>query len=387
MKRCTRIFSLLLAVLMCAGLLPLGALASDEAPAEETAAAEVLPVLDAAAEEPTRAEEVPAEEPARAEEVPAFEAPVAEEEPLPAADATSPPRPDYDIEIYTDNSWLATGDEFTLTIELKNNPGLNELYFILPVATEGMEVVDVSLPWDYSLIAPTVDEAGEVLTAMGNENGVIIVDYGDDLAEENYYGTGVLATVTLRLNSTLGASGAGFGFDELLVYDVDGNELDLTWEPCYVDFSEYWDDEPGGDSFDFSFGTDKTEVVPGEEFTLYAFIDRNPGLTNLIADITFDNTLFEVVSAVYDGVLPNIASTVYKDRITLDLGKDSAVEEFTETGYLAAITFRAKADAAPGSRAEFFWATDSIWNLAGVVEDDSSFYTDIDIIVQQPIYL
>lgn len=241
------------------------------------------------------------------------------------------------------------GDQVTVTISLKNNPGIISM------------TLDVMYDLRYLKLI-SVEDSGMIPGALHENNGIITEDtqtppytlsWANDSATENYTSDGTLVTLTFEILADLENEGmcevtVAYSLADYDIYDCDLIPVEFSVSSGMVRVAAV-DKEP-------SIMISNAEAARGEIVDITISLKNNPGIVSMTLDVHYDPQVMKLLSVTDSGLLPGaahedggiISDDMKAPPYTLAWVNDEAVKSYTEEGILAVLRFQVLEDAASG---------------------------------------
>lgn len=234
---------------------------------------------------------------------------------------------------------VKAGETVEVPIYIQSNPGLIGLKFSVSYDTNAMTLVSVV---DAGIFGSGNAYFGKRLTDMP-----YTLLWEDALAEENYGGSGLLATLTFAVAETAsdGDTSITLTLDQGSTFDIDLTEISFAMTNGTVSISEA--DMPVIPHPTIAVGSVVGRV--GETVLVPITIQDNPGLIGTKLTISYDPTILTLID-VADGAIFGENNVYFGNRLTdipyVLLWENALAEaNYTDNGTLAVLTFRIADDA------------------------------------------
>lgn len=234
---------------------------------------------------------------------------------------------------------VKAGETVEVPIYIQSNPGLIGLKFSVSYDTNAMTLISAD---DAGIFGSGNAYFGKRLTDMP-----YTLLWEDALAEENYGGSGLLATLTFAVAETAPAGDTTITLvlDKGSTIDIDLTEISFTMTNGTVSISEA--DAPIIPHPTIAVGSVVGRV--GETVLVPITIQDNPGLIGTKLTVSYDQTILTLID-VADGEIFGENNAYFGNRLTdipyVLLWENALAEtNYTGNGTLAVLTFRIADDA------------------------------------------
>ena len=219
-------------------------------------------------------------------------------------------------------------------------------------------VLDVS--WDKTALeltdvtySPTLAPKGNSAPIPTNNPGKYTIDFGNNVATENYTGTGEFFKLVFKITDTAAAGDHAISLSGFQIYDFDINELTVTSNPGKVTLTG---GSGGAKAMTLEVGNVTAELKAGETVEVPITATANSGYVAGVLDVSWDKTALELTDVTYSPTLApkgNSAPipTNNPGKYTIDFGNNVATENYTGTGEFFKLVFKITDTAAAGDHA------------------------------------
>ena len=230
------------------------------------------------------------------------------------------------------------GETVAVQLTMKGNPG---------IASAKLKV-----HFDSDLLTLTAVEDGGILGEAVHKPELTqpyTLCWANDLATENYYHNGVLATLyfTVAEDAAPGEYPItlSYGTNNGDIMDADLNDVYFEVENGSVIVENVQEEDDGT----AKLVLDQVTAAPGETVEVKLSVKNNPGFVSALLKVHFDSSVLTLTEVVDAGVLDGAAHKPQKvSPYTLCWANDLAVENYTEDGTLVTLRFTVAADAPAG---------------------------------------
>jgi hypothetical protein len=241
----------------------------------------------------------------------------------------------------------AAGDEFTVPVEISDNPGFNSAVPVLRFDPDVLECTGISL--EGSIVESFSTQVASMNNAPDGEVGYFLMDMAGLLTSTNFTGNGLLFSATFKVKAvseqTWTYLAPGLREDHAL------NFVDLAGAAVPVAFTGNPDiviqaAPPSTPAAKVSVGSPAEDPRPGESFTVPVTIEDNPGFAAAAFTLGFDSAALELKSFDAAGTL--LEGALISDVATASAGyAGSGLTKVTGDGTLFKATFTVKDGAQP----------------------------------------